>query len=163
MKNLWELRYVIAMLIVIIIVCALAWSYPWLLTVPVALIALSYPIYIVRRSRSLKNRGYFLVEGKEGATTFEEVADGEVRSIALPSGWTGPGEIGLSIPTVQEWKATAPDWAADRRDEIFTKVITMWFTRDITYPSDWPATQDDKMKKQNKSEMATPRKPSDQF
>ena len=145
----------IAILLGILVLVALVWYYPWVLVVPVIFIAISYPIYHVRRYRSLKKRGYFLVPGKEGGATYEESSDGDIRSINLPSYWTAPGEAELFIPSIPEWKETAPDWAQDRRDEIFLRVVSLWFGAAINYPPDWPSSQARQMKKRNKSAHST--------
>ena len=137
MKNLWAARYALLMLLVIAILIALATRYPWLLVIPGLLILVSWPIYRIRRSMSLKRRGFFLDWGSSGASTYEETTVDGSRKVPIPSSWTENGRADLFIPTRSDWGHTAPDWAAQRRDEIFKRVVSVWNGFEIHYPVDW--------------------------
>jgi len=141
MKNLWAARYAFLMLFLMLLVMAvlieLATRYPWLLVIPVLIIPVSWPVYRIRRSMSLKRRGFFLIWGSSGASTYEEKTVDGSRKVPIPSSWTENGRAELFIPTRSDWGHTAPDWAAQRRDEIFRRVVSVWNGFEIHYPNDW--------------------------
>jgi hypothetical protein len=137
MKTLWELRHGLLLLVGFSAFCVSALHYPWLWMVPAILILISWPIPRIRRSRSLKSRGFFFIWGSDGSSSYEEMAATGTRVVQLPSRWTEVGRPELFIPTRAEWKLTAPDWAANRRDEIFQRVVSVWDGFEIHYPQDW--------------------------
>lgn len=140
MKTLWELRHGLLLLVGFGVFCAAAVNFPWILAIPVILILISLPIPKIRRSQALKKRGYFLIWGGEGRSSYEELTTAGARIVELPSEWTEVGRTELFIPTKAEWELKAPDWAANRRDEIFQRVIAVWNGFEIHYPADWPTS-----------------------
>jgi hypothetical protein len=137
MKTLWELRHGLLLLVGFGAFCAAAVNFPWILVIPVVLILISLPIPKIRRSQALKKNGYFLIWGREGRSSYEELTTTGTQIVELPSEWTEVGRPELFIPTKAEWELKAPDWAATRRDEVFQRVITVWNGFETHYPADW--------------------------
>lgn len=136
-------------LLVILAACSVpVWlvHFPWLLVILVIVMCSSLLIPQIRRSRSLKQRGYFLIWGREGASSYEEITYSSTRVVPLPSRWTESGRSELFIPTEAEWALAAPEWASRRRDEIFRRVVSIWNGADIHYPQDWPAESQDNLR-----------------
>lgn len=139
MKTLWELRHGLLLLVGFGVFCVAAVKFPWILAIPVILILISLSIPRIRRYRALKKRGYFLIWGGEGRSSYEELTTAGTRIVDLPSEWTEVGRPELFVPTKVDWELKAPDWAANRRDEIFQRVIAVWNGFEIHYPADWPS------------------------
>ena len=101
---------------------------------------LSWLIYYVRRTVSLRERGYFLACTKQRPAIYEVQIGGEL--VALPIPTTPRDELGVFhvvVPSQAEWQRSAPDWAKNKRDEIFTRVIAGVPKGWVKFPDDWMA------------------------
>jgi len=83
-------------------------------------------LYIVARQiRSvlrLRRQGYrFRGAGRE-RFLYEELADGEIRHLVVYGTFMPKGKMGIYWPTREVWQQQAPDWAKNRRDEIFDRI-----------------------------------------
>ena len=118
--------------------------FPSLLLVLLGLLALGFLVLFFRHSSSLNKKGYCFRVVK-GTWHFEEMVDGVIRSAPLCDYEGGP-EPSLPIPDIARWKAQVPEWAADRREEIFRKLEPgrHYF---IIHPSDWNFTPEELEKK----------------
>ena len=145
MKTLWASRYVMLMLLVPVVLIAVVTSNSWFLLIPVFLLLMSWSGYHFRRSRSLKRKGFFFTWGSSGASSYEEATGDGSRKVLIPSSWTENGRAELFIPTRSDWERAAPDWAAQRRDEIFQRVVSVWNGFEIHYPGDWGELSDPKI------------------
>jgi hypothetical protein len=138
MKTLWELRHGLLLLVGFGVFYAAAANLPWILAIPVILILIGLLVPKMRGSQATKKRGYLLIWRGEGRSSYEELTTAGTRIVELPSQWTEVGRPELFIPTKTEWELKAPEWAANRRDEIFQRVIAVWNGFEIHYPADWP-------------------------
>ena len=80
---------------------------------------------ILRLTRSwwrLRRQGYRLRARGRERFLYEELANGEVRRIAIEAAFMPKGKFGIYWPTSDAWRQQMPDWARDRRDEIFERI-----------------------------------------
>lgn len=107
--------------------------YPWLLLVGPLLLIIGGVILIWNREKiRLRSQGWTATPSE-----YREMRAGKPELISLTSIYHGCGRHELHIPAEEEWRKVAPDWAADRRDEIFTRVARQSGVDSIRYPEDW--------------------------
>jgi hypothetical protein len=122
---------------IIIATTATISHFPWLLLIPVALILIAIPVYKIRRSMWLRKRGYFITASRESPVVYEEMRDGAVSRIPIHTVDCGPGDYYVAVPTREEWSRIAPDWAQERRDEIFKRILKSRRKGSVALPDDW--------------------------
>ena len=127
----------VALLLVSAIVTQLiSWS-PWLLLIPILLLLAIKPICAFKRWLALRWNGFFVRSTREYRAIYEERSGNEIRSIPLHTENFEPGRDHVVIPTRSEWNNLAPEWAKNRRDEIFQRVIKNWHKGWVWLPTDW--------------------------
>ncbi len=110
----------------------------WLLIVILLLVGYVQLKWRVKRRMQLSRRGYF--SGRllhdQNIWVYEELRNDTVVSLSLKVDHTEPGHWELFFPDKQEWKASVPEWASDRRVEIAVRVSEGWKARDFHFPND---------------------------
>jgi len=108
----------------------------WMLLVPLLMIIYSFVKRETLRSLSLRNKGYFPGRRLRDYWLYEEVQKYSVLALLLPVANTEPGHWELFIPNDEQWRATVPDWARDRRKEIALRIAEGWKAKDFHLPND---------------------------
>jgi hypothetical protein len=139
MRSVKQKLVVVAIALVLILVSLAFTTFPWLLLLPVAIIAIAYPVYLLRRIFALRMRGYFVTNSRKQPVIYEERRDGRVVSVPIQTEGFEPGRDDVVVPTRAEWLRSAPEWAKDRRDEIFKRIIEARPKGWAVLPDDWKA------------------------
>jgi hypothetical protein len=115
--------------------------FPWLLLLPVAAAVLAYPVYILRRALSLRSNGYFVRRTRKQPVMiiYEERREGQVVFLAIPTANIDVARDDVIVPTRAEWLLSSPEWARNRRDEIFTRIVKARPKGWAKLPDDWTA------------------------
>jgi hypothetical protein len=135
-------KQVLCMFAIALVVALITWvltSFPWLLLLPVAILVIGYPVYLIRRTFALRWKGYFVAHSRQHRIIYEERRDDLVAYIPIHTAMVDHGCHEVIVPTREEWLRTAPDWAKDRRDEIFKRIIKAQPKGWAALPDDWPA------------------------
>jgi len=70
----------------------------------------------------LRRCGYrFRAAGRE-RFLYEEMANGEVRRLVIYGAFMPKGKFAIYWPAPEAWRQQMPDWAKDRRNEIFDRI-----------------------------------------
>jgi hypothetical protein len=110
---------------------------PWLVLVPLTLIVYGFLKQELVRTLSLNRKGYFTGRRYREHWIYEERRGFEIAALMLPVANTGPGHYEMFIPKDAAWRATVPDWARERREEIALRIAERWRQKDFHLPSDW--------------------------
>jgi hypothetical protein len=137
MRNLKDKLYVVIIAIGLLLVVGAFMSFPWLLLLPVAIIAIAYPVYLLRRIFALRRRGYFVRHSRRHPVIYEEKSADGVVAVPIHTKGFEPGRNDVIVPTRAEWLRTAPEWAKERRDEIFKRIIEARPKGWAVLPDDW--------------------------
>jgi hypothetical protein len=108
------------------------------LLVTFGLWAISYPIYAFRRWLALRTKGYFVALTRRHPVVYQERVGAELMAIQVRC--TPVDELGryrVLIPSWAEWQTSAPEWAKQRRDEIFSRIIRGVPQGWTELPADW--------------------------
>ena len=133
-----NLIVVVFALVLIAVILLLQWQ-PWLLLLPVAAIAVGFPIYVLRRTFDLSKKGYFVTNSPKHPVVYEERIGKEIAVVPIPTVMIDEGTYDVIVPSRAEWEKSAPDWAKHRRDEIFRRVIEAHPKECVQLPADWAA------------------------
>ncbi len=107
--------------------------YPWLLLAgPLLLIVGAIVMTSFGESIRMKRQGWVVSLGE-----YKEMINGKPETIRLECIDQGCGRYHLQLPTEQDWRKIAPDWAAGRREEIFARMARQTGADSIGYPEDW--------------------------
>ena len=85
---------------------------------------------------ALRDRGYFSHWQGPGQWVYEERHGYSLKAFILPIENTEPGHWEMFIPDDAKWRATVPDWARDRRQEIALRIAEAWKPKDFHIPDD---------------------------
>jgi hypothetical protein len=139
MRRLKQTFVVAAIALVIILLTLGIERFPWVLLLPVAAIAVAYPAYLLRRIFALRRKGYFVTNSRKQPVIYQERRNGRVLSVPICTEHIEPGRNDVIVPTRADWLRTAPEWAKDRRDEIFKRIIEARPKGWAIFPYDWAA------------------------
>ena len=139
MRSLKDKLYLVVIAIGLLLVVGAFTTFPWLLLLPVAVIAIAYPVYLLRRTFALRRRGYFVRHSRQHPVIYEERRDDGVVAVPIHTEGFEPGRNDVIVPTRAEWLRSAPEWAKDRRDEIFKRIIEARPKGWAVLPDDWMA------------------------
>lgn len=139
MCSLKDKLYLVVIAIGLLLVVGAFTTLPWLLLLPVAIIAIAYPIYLLRRTFALHKRGFFVTHSRKHPVIYEEKREDVVVAIPIHTQNFEPGRYDVIVPTRAEWQRSAPEWAKDRRDEIFKRIIEARPKGWAVLPDDWMA------------------------
>jgi|HubBroStandDraft_6_1064221.scaffolds.fasta_scaffold332241_2 hypothetical protein len=78
----------------------------------------------------------FPAEPAVAIRVYEERHRHSLVALILPVGNTEPGHWELFIPDDTKWRATVPEWACDRREEIALRIGEAWKPKDFHLPND---------------------------
>lgn len=109
---------------------------PWVLVVPPILIAFHYSKQWSTRAIHLRAKGYFSGRQVRDKWIYEERRGGSVYSLTLEVENTEPGHYEIFVPTGDQWRASVPSWAQDRREEIAYRIAEGWKPDDFHMPND---------------------------
>ena len=73
--------------------------------------------------------------------------EGMLRTLTLKAENTEPGRWELFFPTDDRWRATVPDWAKDRREEIALRIARRWKAKHLHYPADLDDGRDERARR----------------
>src|SRR6267143_3931481 len=86
----------------------------------------SLPFWIAplefRRRRRFRRLGFRVVATGRDSYVYEEVVDGDIRSISIYGELRSGRPRIIWIPVAAKWDRVMPSWAVGRRDEIFARV-----------------------------------------
>jgi len=108
----------------------------WLLIALPAWVAYAQLERRLRRRSQLAQRGYFSGRRERDKWVYEELQNGVAVPLVLKVENTEPGHWELFFPNEQEWRQSAPEWAANRRAEIARRISEGWKPRDFHLPGD---------------------------
>jgi hypothetical protein len=92
------------------------------------------------RTRALARRRFFVGQRVGTHWVYEELHGGIVVSLELPLDYLGRGEYEIHVPSDRAWRATMPDWARDRRDQIVERLGRVFKRSQIHFDPDSGAT-----------------------
>lgn len=139
MSRLKDKLYLVAIATGLLLVVGAFVAFPWLLLLPVGIIPIAYLIYILRRSFTLRRRGYYVRHSRQHPVIYEETRGDSIVSVPIHTEGFEPGRNDVIVPTRAEWLHSAPEWAKNRRDEIFKRIIEARPKGWVVLPDDWMA------------------------
>ena len=86
--------------------------------------------------RVLLRQGWFAGRRTGNHWAYDELHDGVIESIELPLDYVGRGEYDIHVPGQQDWLATMPPWARDRREEIVERLATVFKRSQMLFDAD---------------------------
>ena len=89
-----------------------------------------------QRKRVLLRQGWFAGRRTGNHWAYDELHDGMIESIELPLDYVGRGEYDIHVPGQQDWPATMPPWARDRREEIVERLATVFKRSQMLFDAD---------------------------
>ena len=89
-----------------------------------------------QRKRVLLRQGWFAGRRTGNHWAYDELHDGMIESIELPLDYVGRGEYDIHVPGQQDWLATMPPWARDRREEIVERLATVFKRSQMLFDAD---------------------------
>ena len=89
-----------------------------------------------RRKRELVRRGYF--SGRRVGThwVYEELHDQVITSLRFPLEYVGRGAYDIHVPDENAWPAVMPEWARAQREQVLTRLQTVFKFSQIHVESD---------------------------
>ncbi|MGH9967572.1 MAG: hypothetical protein ACREBG_07025 [Pyrinomonadaceae bacterium] len=103
----------------------------------VFLLFLLWPFFYLyaeaRRQYSLSRRGYWARRAGRDSIRYEEKRGRSVEHVIIDGEMMAVGPHVIYVPTDEEWKKSAPEWAQGRRDEILERVKGILGSRSYEY------------------------------
>ncbi|MGH9967420.1 MAG: hypothetical protein ACREBG_06255 [Pyrinomonadaceae bacterium] len=75
-----------------------------------------------RRQYSLRNRGYWARRVGRDSVRYEEKRGRSIEHVTIDGEMMAVGPHVIYVPTDEEWKKSAPEWAHSRKNEIHERV-----------------------------------------
>jgi len=104
---------------------------PWILLLPLLICGYRSTRRNTARTTSLRQFGYFPGSQHFKYWIYEERHGYADVALILPIENTEPGHWELYIPQDDLWRQTVPNWAADRRLEIASRIAEGWKAKDF--------------------------------
>jgi hypothetical protein len=102
----------------------------------VAILMLRWYWRSTARKRALLSRGFHAGRRVGSHWAYEELHDGVVVALELPLEYVGRGGYDIHVPSEQDWQATMPPWARERRGEIVERLQQVFKRSQIHFDAD---------------------------
>ena len=89
-----------------------------------------------RRKRELIRRGYYTGRRVGTHWVYEELHDEVVVSLRFPLEYVGRGAYDIHVPNENTWPAVMPEWARAHREQVLTRLQTVFKFSQIHMESD---------------------------